>query len=276
MPPELASYDVVLINTSAGKDSQAMLDVVVEDAQAEGVRDRLVAVHADLGRVEWPGTRELAAEHAAHYGIRFEVVRNPNWADLLERIEARGAFPDAARRWCTSDFKRSPVHTLLTRLVAERRDPAGMVHGPDGASEKRHVRILNCMGMRAEESPARAKRAPFRFDGRASNGRRHVDEWLPLHHWTVETVWARIASAGTRPHPAYEQGMPRLSCSFCVLASRGALVRAARLRPDLAEDYRAVEERIGHTFRKDLSMAQIVAQAAATDDTARAVESWVA
>lgn len=276
MAPELADYDVVLLNTSAGKDSQAMLDVVVELADAEAVRDRLVAVHADLGRVEWPGTKELAAEHAAHYGIRFEVVRNRNWADLLERIEARGAFPDAARRWCTSDFKRSPVHTLLTRLVAERRNGDGAVRGPDGSLERRRVRILNCMGMRAQESPARAKRSPFRIDARASNGKRHIDEWLPIHDWPEEDVWTRIASAGTRHHPAYDLGMPRLSCSFCVLASRGALVRAARLRPDLAEDYRAVEERTGHRFRKDLSMAEILAEATGTGETTDAVDTWAA
>lgn len=33
-------------------------------------------MHADLGDNEWPGTGELAAEHAAHYGLPFETVRN--------------------------------------------------------------------------------------------------------------------------------------------------------------------------------------------------------
>lgn len=43
--PVLADYDVILVNTSAGKDSQAILDYLVELARAEGVRDRMVAVH---------------------------------------------------------------------------------------------------------------------------------------------------------------------------------------------------------------------------------------
>lgn len=38
--------------SSAGKESQAMLDLLVELADAAGVRDRLVLVHADLGRIE--------------------------------------------------------------------------------------------------------------------------------------------------------------------------------------------------------------------------------
>ena len=61
MEPDLASYDVILVNTSAGKDSQAMLDVIVERCDAASIpRGRIVCVHADLGRVEWDGTAELA------------------------------------------------------------------------------------------------------------------------------------------------------------------------------------------------------------------------
>ena len=61
-PPvlDLTSYDIILLNTSAGKDSQAMLSSVHANAIAAGVADRLIAVHCDLGRMEWPGTKELA------------------------------------------------------------------------------------------------------------------------------------------------------------------------------------------------------------------------
>ena len=60
--PDLAGYDVILINISGGKDSQAALDETVRAADAAGVRDRIVTVFCDLGdEDEWPGTRELAA-----------------------------------------------------------------------------------------------------------------------------------------------------------------------------------------------------------------------
>ena len=42
--------------------------------------------------------------------------------------------------------------------------------------------------------------------------------------------------------------MSRLSCSFCILASRADLRRAAELRPDLYRTYAALERRIGHTL----------------------------
>ena len=68
---------MILVNIFAGgKDSQAALDETVRAADAAGVRDRIVTVFCDLGdEDEWPGTRELAAEHAEHYGLRHEVVR---------------------------------------------------------------------------------------------------------------------------------------------------------------------------------------------------------
>lgn len=272
--PDLSSYDHILVNTSAGKDSQAALDVTVDHADRAGVRHRLVAVHADLGRIEWPGTKDLAAEHAAHYGLPFEVVRNRAWGDLLERIEARGMWPDANNRYCTSEFKTGPVRTLMTRLVRETRTAKGQPIAGPGARSGRRVRILNVLGLRADESPARARLAAFELDRGSSNSLRHVDRWLPVHAWTVDEVWDRIADARTRPHPAYGLGLPRLSCSFCVLASRGALVRSAQVRPRLAAEYAAAEERMGHRFRHDLSMAEVVALADRAEHALGPVESW--
>lgn len=274
--PDLASYDVIVVNISAGKDSQATLDVTAAAATAAGAGHRLVTVFCDLGdQDEWPGTRDLAAEHASYYGLRHVVVcREIVTGDgervqqtLSEHIEARGLWPDAARRYCTSDLKRAPVHRLLTRLAAEQR--AAGVSG-------RPVRILNVLGLRAQESPARALRPAFRRDERASNRTvRQVDEWLPIHAWTTEQVWTRIAQAGTRPHPAYAAGMPRLSCRFCVLASRSALIRAAQLDPAGAAARLAMETRMGHSFRRDLPMADIIAAAAASTAPA-AAEDWAA
>ena len=74
-------------------------------------------------------------------------------------------------------------------------------------------------------------------------------------------MWERIASAGTRSHAAYAAGMSRLSCRFCVLSSRADLVCSARLNPDLAARYADVERRIGHRFRTDLTMADVIAEA---------------
>lgn len=304
-PADATSYHIWLLNLSGGKDSQELLRAVVELADELGMRERIVLVHADLGRVEWEGTRELVEEWAKFYGLPLYIVRreiNGVPQDLLEQIQQRGKFPDSARRYCTSDHKRGPVRKLMTALARDHR----------AAYKGAQIRILNIMGMRADESPARAKRTEFSHDGSrtcpcfecrlkvemepaikrafaaldmpvpkalrvksgASNTRRHVDEWLPIHSWSEADVWAGIETAGTRTHWAYKY-MPRLSCRFCVLASKSALVVSAKLNPELAQEYADVEAEIGHDFRQDLPMRKIIELAAATPLIERA-ESWAA
>jgi len=246
--PTLTDYDVILIASSAGKDSQAMLDYVAELARAAGVEDRITVLHNDLGEVEWPGTSELAREQAEHYGYRFEM-RHRVQGLLLEQIEARGMWPSANARYCTSDQKRGPARKLITQLVSEL--------GID-----RQARVLYCLGLRAEESSGRAKKPVLAIDKAATSGVREVTTWHPILHWTETQVWDRIKASGVRYHWAYDKGMKRLSCSFCVLASREDLECAARLRPEMASKYAALEERMGHKFKADLSMKDIVASAA--------------
>jgi 3'-phosphoadenosine 5'-phosphosulfate sulfotransferase (PAPS reductase)/FAD synthetase len=248
MIPDLTAYDWIVLNSSAGKDSQAVLDYVVERADRAGVpRGRLLVAHADLGRVEWPGTRELAEEQARHYGLAFVAVARPQ-GDLLEHIAQRGMFPSPAARYCTANHKRGQILKVLTRL-AERSRQAGA----------RVCRILNCLGLRAEESPARARRPPFAPNEVASNGRRWVDDWLPLHGWTAAQVWDRIRAGCVRHHPAYDLGMPRLSCCFCIFAPRSALLLAGKHNPELLAEYVRVERAIGHRFRKELPLADVQA-----------------
>ncbi|MBS1895471.1 MAG: phosphoadenosine phosphosulfate reductase family protein [Actinobacteria bacterium] len=239
----------------------ATLDVIATEAARQGVLDRVVVGHADLGRAEWAGTRELAREQAERYGLRFFVV-SASGPDLLGRVERRGMWPSARQRWCSSDLKRGPLRRLMTRLVGERREQGG----------RERVRLLNVMGMRAQESPARARRPALRVDQGASNGRREVTDFLPLHEWSVEEVWERVEASRIADliHPAYAAGMPRLSCRFCILASRPALVLSARLNPELAPEYLRVEEATGHRFRLDCSIAEVIEAARSGEPPAAA------
>ena len=98
--PRLTDCDIILVNSGAGKDSQATLDLVAGAAREAGVLDRLVVAHTDLGDAEWDGVPQLAAEHAAHYGLRFEIARRAHdgtvetrtgrWLPMLLRPSGRG------------------------------------------------------------------------------------------------------------------------------------------------------------------------------------------
>lgn len=276
--PDLASYDAILVSSSAGKDSQAMIDYVVELAGLQAVPlSRLTVVHADLGRVEWKGTVELAREQAEHYGLRFIVTsriggvskkdgktysKGETFGDILDYAERRGRWPDSGNRWCTSDFKRGPIRRVITQLHRE--------HGA-----RQPFRLLSCMGMRAEESPRRAKMAPLvsgAAPGKVGGSecctqKRHVDTWLPIQSWTEAQVWERIRRSGVRHHPAYDAGMPRLSCCFCIFAPKPALMIAGKLNPELLDAYVGAEARMGHTFRNGFSLAEIKAAIEAGEET---------
>ena len=293
--PNLTSYDWILLNSSAGKDSQAMIDYVTELAKRAGVAHRIVVVHADLGRVEWKGTKELFERQAAHYGHQTVVVsrmgricpgrgksrhfrpfdgrenaltyeKGEVYGDILDYVARRGKWPDAANRWCTADFKTAPVRVLITELARQTHENQGV----------KRPRILNCLGMRAEESPKRKKMAAFEVEKQATSGAKHVDRWLPIHSWTVEDVWARIRASGVEHHEAYDLGMPRLSCCFCVLATKNALLVAGKHNPELLADYVAVERLTGHKFREKLPIEDIQRELGAEPDAYVEVKSWVA
>ena len=233
VPPEcretIRRGALVAISHSGGKDSQAMT-ILVSRLVPPG---QLLVVHAPLGHIEWPGTMEHI-ERTIPPGVPLILAHVASGKTLLEAIEERGRFPDAARRYCTSGWKRGPIERELRRYLKAHPRFGG--------------RIVNAMGMRADESPARAKRAPWRRNDRNSRAGREWFDWLPIHGLSTEEVFGVIAGARQAPHWAYAAGMSRLSCSFCILASRSDLTRAAELRPGLYREYAALERRIGHTL----------------------------
>ena len=257
---DLTSYDIILVNTSGGKDSQTTLRYVARAARCRGVPGRVVAVHCDLAHEEWPGARELAQEQVRLYGVPFRVVKRKQ--GLVEHILERGKWPSPACRYCTSYMKRDQVAKLITSLV----------NGHECHFD-RPIRILNVMGMRAEESPARAKLKPFCRDERLTNGKRIVDRWLPIHDWKVEDVWKDIRISGIPHHFAYDLGMPRLSCVFCIFAPRPALMLAGKHNMALLREYVAMEEKMGHTFRKDFALKEVLADLEAGVEPER-VQDW--
>lgn len=257
---DLTSYDIIVINSSGGKDSQVMLGMIHAEAVAQNVTDRLVVVHADLGKMEWAGVRELAESQAKAYGIPFEAIARPQ-GDILAQVESRGMWPSSTARFCTSDHKRGQVGVVITKLV-------------NAKYQGRQLRVLNCMGFRSEESPARAKRPILVRDARNSNTKRETDTWLPILDVTLTEVWDFIKSSKVEHHVAYDLGMPRLSCVFCIFAPKAALMLAGRHNPELLAEYVRVERKIGHTFKNGESIESIQDAIAAGADDGEMGSDW--
>jgi 3'-phosphoadenosine 5'-phosphosulfate sulfotransferase (PAPS reductase)/FAD synthetase len=198
--------------------------------------------------------------------------KGEQYGNLLEDIRRRGKSPDAQNRYCTADFKRGPIMKLITRLHRECC-PVVKRRLWDPPVKREQFTLINCMGMRAQESPARRKLEAWKRNDRASTNSREVYDWLPIHEWTADEVWADIRESGVRHHRAYDLGMPRLSCVFCIFANREALTLAGRHNKRLLEQYVEVERETGFTFKRDLALADVLDDVNAGTDTGP-VDDW--
>lgn len=224
---------LVVANHSGGKDSQAMLIKLLEFVP----KNQLLVVHASLGEIEWPGALELAEKQAADAGLPFIVARaSKSMFDMvLRRYASRPevpSWPSSSSRQCTSDLKRDPI----AREVRKYADANGFKV------------IVNCLGLRAQESPGRAAKKELTKNSRESNSKRDWYEWLPIQAMLVEEVFAVIRGAGQEPHYAYALGNERLSCVFCIMASKNDMRIGAKCNPGLLDEYDAMEKRTGYTM----------------------------
>ena len=232
-----------VVNHSGGKDSQALLIRVLELVPTTQV----LVVHATLGEAEWPGALEHAQQHADSAGAPFIVAQAVK--SFFGMVEHRYAvrpgpnspcWPSASNRQCTSDLKRGPIEREVRRYAR--------AHGI--------TRIVGCMGLRAQESPRRAKAQPWQRNDRQSVAGRTWHEWLPIQDLTTAEVLATVHGAGQQLHPAYAFGNERLSCVFCIMASASDLRNGALHNPELYARYVEIERRTGYTMhmsRKSLT-----------------------
>ncbi|MFJ3182448.1 phosphoadenosine phosphosulfate reductase family protein [Streptomyces sp. NPDC086796] len=251
MPLELLrAVSAITVQSSAGKDSVVLLDRIATWAKEAGCLEKVVVVHADLQGADWPGVRELAERQARRYGLRFVTVRSPK--TFLSMVEGRGMFPDAQNRLCTATLKRDEAAKLFTEIARAL--------GLDGQAV-----ILNCLGIRAAESPARRRKRHLAIDTRASTQRRLVLTWHAVFDLSEADIWEHIASRTLEYHPVYDTSIPRLSCTYCILAPFEVLVEATRLcwlwKLNTPAAYLDVEQRIGHRFTHKFSLADVVAEA---------------
>lgn len=222
-----------VVNHSGGKDSQAMLIEVLRHVPALQV----LVVHATLGESEWPGALEHARGQAEAAGVPFLVAQaGKTFVGMVEkRHGARPevpSWPSASTRQCTSDLKRGPITREVRRYATAR----GL------------TRLVNCMGMRAAESSARAKKRPWGEHPAHGAAGRTWHDWLPIHDLSTAEVLATVRGAGQELHPAYALGNERLSCVFCLFGSANDLRNGALQNPELYARYVEMERRTGYTL----------------------------
>lgn len=226
----------VIGGISGGKDSVTLAFDMFAWLDSVGHKGPRALVHSDLGRVEWRSSLPDCRALAEHLAVPLIVVKRQRgdlmdrWADRWRANLARYAALDCVKlilpwstpsmRFCTSELKTA----IICRGLIERFP--GQV-------------IINAAGLRAEESPARAKKPIFAENAKLSSkraGTRGYD-WLPILGYSISDVWATHERNGWPPAAPYALGMSRVSCAFCILATRADLLTAST-DPENHEIYR--------------------------------------
>jgi 3'-phosphoadenosine 5'-phosphosulfate sulfotransferase (PAPS reductase)/FAD synthetase len=260
---DLRKYDLIVVNSSGGKDSVCALHEIVMEAENQNFpKSKIIVSHQDLGEMEWTGTKELVVKQAAKYGLFVEVEKrvdqNGYEENLLEYVERRKKWPSRNQRYCTSDFKRAPGDKVIRRI----------------SNKIKAKEVLSVFGFRKEESPQRAKKKRISLIQRLTIQTRKVYEFNPILNWTTKEVWDCIKSNDIPYHFAYDLGMPRLSCCFCIFSPFDALVTAGIANPELLDRYVEVENKIGHTFRDGFAIAK-VKEAIENNYKPKSIANWV-
>lgn len=211
----------LVINFSGGKDSCAMLAYLCELYPHHTKH----VVYADTGW-EHEGTEAWCRSIVERFGLTLHVVRNPN-KTLLTMAERRGKFPGMQQRQCTSDLKRGPIETWIRRNV---KDPV----------------VINCLGIRSEESTGRAKQRKLKRNA-SSNSKRTIWNWLPIKDWKEVEVFAYLELKEIPLHPVYNY-LRRFSCRVCIFMTQHDVKQVSQNDSEAINIIARIEEKIGFTM----------------------------
>ena len=234
-----------VVNHSGGKDSTRMLGFVRDNFPASTT----YAVMADTGfeHVLPVSAADFARARCAEFGLELTVVRNQK-RTYPEMVERRDMFPSPQNRQCTSDLKRGPIEKFIRSLPQKV--------------------ILNCMGIRAEESNPRAQLSPLTLNRSLSTRQRIVYNWFPIFDQLISDVLAWHWADTVRLHPVYIPDyhkdrttggyLRRLSCRVCIFAMDADLAAIALHDRPAFERTVELERKVNFTMRPGASRVQIV------------------
>lgn len=264
----------IILSISGGKDSDVMVKLVLEFMAEQKLSNEVILWHSHLGRAEWAETPAYVESIAQRYNLPLFVqfpAKNGIQVDLLDEIDKRRKamdekgqgdlphWPSAPNRYCTKSMKESECDKFINNRFKRDRD------------------VIVVMGLRDEESTARAKKPDcWERNNSAPTLNRKVLNWLPIRKLTLAEIWQEIGyslpdlmnlqtkhrfyrdigrkdvcatlEANFKAHVAYLRGNERLSCAFCVLAGLNDWHNAAEYMPELYREYVRREDETGFSF----------------------------
>lgn len=214
----LPQNPVIACGVSGGKDSDALALKMRRFLDEIGHTGERVLIHSDLGEIEHVDSLPQCRRLAERVEMPLIVVKprytmlerwEKRWNDNVNRyvnlstVKLVTPFSSAQWRFCTSELKTAPICQEL-----KRRFPGKV--------------IINAIGIRAEESAARAKKPISKANNKLlSNPNKTIGyDWNAILQLPIESVWLTHKQETFQAHEAYtKNGNSRVSCSSCVLAT---------------------------------------------------------
>lgn len=243
---------MILVSVSGGKDSTATLLCAIE----QHGRENVMAAFADTGN-EHPITydyvdylettlsvpiKRLKADLSELWWRRRDYVRDvwpvklveksgmsaqqadavvrqaltvldagPTGIPFLDLCIIKARFPSRKAQFCTQFLKTEP----LTEYALELCDQFGAVE--------------SWQGVRAEESPNRARLPSYEFLGGGFGIHR------PILRWTVADVFEAHRAVGIKPNALYTQGEGRVGCFPCINENKAGIANKVQRFPEYLE-----------------------------------------
>lgn len=110
----------------------------------------------------------------------------------------KGRFPSTMVRFCTEELKVKPIKELVSRILETGED------------------VENWSGVRAEESPKRAKLPEREFFFANETTGAEAWHYRPILKWSANDCFEIMKRHGVKPNPLYKMGFARVGCFPCV------------------------------------------------------------
>ena len=156
------------------------------------------------------------------------AVLKPTGNPFLDLCLWKGRFPSTMARFCTEELKIIPYNEQVLFPAI-----------------KKYGNVETWVGVRADESPARAKLAERTLDDTGAEIVR------PILNWTVDDVFAIHRKHGIDPNPLYKQGMGRVGCMPCVSCGKEELRQIGMRFPEEIERVSEWEAIVKEASKRD-------------------------
>lgn len=142
-------------------------------------------------------------ERASNIISKALEILHPTGNPFLDLCMLKGRFPSTKARFCSQYLKHDVVKKQIVEPLLNKYDE-----------------VILWQGIRAQESPARAKLPIFEVDADNTSG---LSVYRPIINWSHDDVFKYANQNHIDPNPLYRMGMSRVGCMPCIHSRKSEL-----------------------------------------------------